>query len=115
MCCTESYCTCWDKVYNMRHQERNSFHGISDGIPQHQKGCLLYVPSTRKIISSYDVVFDEIFSIGLVYISQPYAETMVVCPIVSYTPYAIYSRGKHGDIITFTHFEEGDLLSETQT
>ena len=35
-------------------------------------------------------------------------------PDVSYTPYATYSRRKTGNIITFTPFEEGGLLSETQ-
>ena len=33
---------------------------------------------------------------------------------VQCTPYATYSRDKTGDVITFTHFEEGNLLSETQ-
>ena len=33
---------------------------------------------------------------------------------VSYTPYAISSREQTSDIITFTHFEEGNLLSETR-
>ena len=35
-------------------------------------------------------------------------------PAVSYTPYDTYSRKKTGDIIAFTQFEEGNLLSETQ-
>ena len=32
---------------------------------------------------------------------------------VSYTPYAIYSKEKTVNIITFSQFEEGNLLSET--
>ena len=35
-------------------------------------------------------------------------------PAVSYTPYATSSRGKTGNIITVSQFEEGGLLSETQ-
>ena len=35
-------------------------------------------------------------------------------PSVSYTPYATNARVKTGNIITFAHFEEGGLLSETQ-
>ena len=35
-------------------------------------------------------------------------------PPVSYTPYGVSSREKTSDIITFPHFEEGGLLSETQ-
>ena len=49
------------KTLNMRHQAQKGFRGIFVGIPDHQKGYLLYVPSTRNIISSYNVVFDESF------------------------------------------------------
>ena len=44
------------KALNMRHQAQKIFLSIFVGITQHQKGYLVYVPSTRKIISSYDVV-----------------------------------------------------------
>ena len=54
------------------------------------------------------------FSSKLVYTSQQYTEVMAMRPAVSYTPYATYSREKTGDIITFTQFEEGNLLSETK-
>ena len=57
------------KALNMRHQVQKGFCGILVGIPEHQKGYLLYVPSTRKIISSYDVVFDESLSSALAYTS----------------------------------------------
>ena len=46
-------------ILNIRHQAQKGFRGIFVGIPEHQKGYLVYVPSTRKIISSYDVVFDK--------------------------------------------------------
>ena len=46
--------------------------------------------------------------------SQPYAEAMDMIPAVSYIPYATYTREQTSKIITFTHFEEGDLLSETR-
>ena len=84
------------------------------GIPQHQKGYLVYVPSTRKVISSYDVKFDESFVSALSYTSRQYAEAMAVRPEVTYTPYATSSKEKNGDVITFAQFEEGNLLSETR-
>ena len=59
------------KALNMRHQSQKGFCGIFVGIPQHQKGYILYVPSSRKIIYSYDVVFDEILSSALAYTSKP--------------------------------------------
>ena len=97
----------------MRHQAQKGFHGIFIGIPEHQEGYLVYVPSTRKIISSYDVVFDESFSSALVYTSQPYSEAMGMRPEVPYTPYATSSKEKNGDVITFTHSEERNILNET--
>ena len=72
----------------MRHQAQKGFRGIFVGIPEHQKGHLVYVPSTRKIISSYDVVLDESFSSALAYTSRPYSETMTKHTAVTYTVYA---------------------------
>ena len=37
---------------------------------------------------------------------------MDMCTGVSYTPYAEYSREQTSDIIMFTQFGEGNLLSE---
>ena len=68
----------------------------------------MYVPSSGKIISSYDVVFDEILFSALAYTSQPYSEAMAMHPAVAYTPCATSSRKQIGNIITFTQFEEGD-------
>ena len=73
----------------------------------------MYVPSTRKVTSSYDVVFDESFSSALSYMSGPYSEAMAMRPEVTYTPYATSSREKTGDVITFAKFEEGNILTET--
>ena len=96
----------------MRHQAQKGFLGIFVGIPQHQKEYLVYVPHKRNIVSSYDVVFDESFSSALVYTSQPYSEAVGMRPSVSYMPYATSSKEKTVNIITFSHFEEGGLLSE---
>ena len=61
------------KTLKMCHQAQKGFRGICVGIPEHQNGYLVYVPSTRKIISSYDVVFDKSFSSALAYTSRPYS------------------------------------------
>ena len=68
------------KTLNMRHQAQKGFHGIFVGIPEHQTGYLVYVPSTRKVISSYDVVFDKKKSSALSYTSRPYSEAMEMRP-----------------------------------
>ena len=75
------------KTLNMRHQAQKGFRNIFVEIPEHQKVYLVYVPSKRKIISSYDVVFDKSFSNALAYKSRPYSEAMVVRLAVTYTPY----------------------------
>ena len=69
----------------------------------------MYVPSTRKIISSYDVVFYESFSSALTYTSRPYSEVMAMRPEVTYTPYATSLNEQTGNAITFAHFEEGNI------
>ena len=67
----------------MRHQAQKGFCVIFVGILHHQKVYLLYVPSSTKILSSYDVVFDAILSSALAYTLQPYSEAMVMRPDVT--------------------------------
>ena len=97
----------------MRHQSQKGFRGIFVGIPQHQKGYLVYVSSTRKVILSYNFVFDESFSSALSYTTRLYAEAMEMRPTVTYTPYATSSKEQTGNVITFAQFEEGNSLTET--
>ena len=58
----------------------------------------MYVPSRRKILSSYDVIFDEKKSSALSYTSQPYSEAMVMLPAVMYTTCAMSSREQTGNL-----------------
>ena len=69
----------------------------------------MYVPSTIKVILSYDFVFDESFSSELSYTSRPYAEAMAMRPTVTYTLYDTSSKEQTGDVITFAQFEEWNL------
>ena len=71
------------KTLNNCHQAQKGYRGIFVGIPEHQKLYLVYVPSTRKVISSYDVVFDERFYSALSYTSRPYSEVMAMRPTVT--------------------------------
>ena len=52
----------------------------------------MYILSTRKIISSYDVVFDESVSSELKITSQSYSKSIDVRVSVTYTPYATSSN-----------------------
>ena len=95
------------KTLNMRHQAQKGFCGIFVWIPEHQKGYLVYIPSTRKIISSYDVVFDESFSNALAYTSRPYSEAMSMRLEVTYTLYATSSKEQTGDVTTVHSLRRG--------
>ena len=86
------------KALNMRHQAQKGFRGIFVGIPEYQKGYLVYVPSPREIIYSYDIVFDKSFSSALAYTSRPYSEAMAMRLEVTYTPYVTSSKEQTGDI-----------------
>ena len=48
------------KAINTRHQAQKGFCGIFVETPQHQKGYLLYVPRTSKIIHLYDFFHKKI-------------------------------------------------------
>ena len=44
---------------------------------------------------------------------QPYSEEMAIRTDVTYTHCATSSREQNGNIITFTQFEEGNILTKT--
>ena len=50
----------YTKALNMCHWSQKGYRGIFVGITQHQKGYLIYITSTRTIVSSNEVVFDVI-------------------------------------------------------
>ena len=99
------------KTLNMHHQEQKRFFGIFVGIPEHQKGYLVYIPRRMKVISSYDVVFDKSFSSALSYRSRPYSAALTMRPAVTYTPYATSTKEQTGNVITFAQFEEGKFIN----
>ena len=94
----------------MRHQSQKHFWGIFVGISQHQKGYLIYVPSTCKIVSSNEVAFDEFVFSALSYTSRTHSEALIMRSEVSDILYAASSHEKTGNIITFAQFEEGNVV-----
>ena len=89
----------YKKALRMRQQSQNGFWGIFVGTPQHQKGYLIYEPSTHKIFSSHGVVFDEKFPSSLAYTSHTYSDSLTMRPAFSHITYATSSHKKPGDII----------------
>ena len=49
------------KALKMRHQSEKDFWSTFIGIPQRQKGYLIYVLTAQNIVSSHDVVFVKQF------------------------------------------------------
>ena len=80
------------KALNMRHQSQKGFCSIFVGITQHQKGYLIYVPRTQKIVSSHEFVFDKKFSSALAYTSRQYPEALAKKPEILYI---IYDTSSH--------------------
>ena len=50
---------------------------------------------------------------ALAYTPGTYLEVMVIRPVVMYNPYATSSKEQTDDVIMFTQFEEGRILTET--
>ena len=96
----------------MHHQSQKDFQGIFVGMPQYQKGYLVYVHITRKILSSHDVVFEEKFSSVLAYKLCPHSEALDIRSEVLYIPYASSSHEQTGNIITFVQLEEDNLVEK---
>ena len=76
------------KALNVCHQPQNGFWGIFFVITQHQKGYLIYLPSTKNIISSHEVVFEEKIFIAFAYTPCLFSEALTTRPSVSYIPCA---------------------------
>ena len=55
----------------------------------------------------------KVFISALAYMSRPYSEAMAMRREVTYTPDAMSQKEQTGDVITFTQFEEGNILTET--
>ena len=92
------------KALNKRHWSQKCFRGIFVGISQHQKGYLIYIPSTQKVASSNDVVFDKTFSSELSYTPHQYSEALAIRPAVLYIPYAESYNEQTSEIVSFAHF-----------
>ena len=73
------------KALNMHNQSQYGFCGIFVGISQHQKRCLVYVPSTRKIFSSHDVVFGGKIQCVIIHFKSVLVSTFYVTSSLVYS------------------------------
>ena len=70
----------------------------------------MYPTNERSYLRTMSFLM-RVFS-ALVYTSQPYLESMAMGTEVLYIPYATSSKEQNVNIITFTQFEEWNLISE---
>ena len=102
------------KTPSIRATGQKGFRGIFIGFPENMAGYELYIPSTRQIISSSDVVFDERFESCTGITNPPYREAMSLRPVVDFTSHFSTSHEHTGDIITFaqpSHSPNQDPIS----
>ena len=78
---------------NMFHQAQNGFRDIFVGILEHQKGYLVYINSTRKIMNSYDVVlYESFFYFVIIYITTLFRINGDVSCSDVYTIWYVFDR-----------------------
>ncbi|MGH3053653.1 MAG: hypothetical protein ACRDL7_01585 [Gaiellaceae bacterium] len=79
------------------------------GFPQDQAGSLVFIPSTRQIVVSADVAYDESFSSAIAFTEKPFHDALSLRPSVSFVSRPSTTTEMTGDIITFAApLEEGN-------
>ncbi|MGH7974584.1 MAG: hypothetical protein ACREBR_03580 [bacterium] len=115
------FCPCIVRKHTVRQQGQviQTSHipqrGVRDvfiGFPRDQSGSLVFIPSTRQILVSADVVYDQGFSSALTYTDKPFHDAITLRPSVSYVskPSTFYEQT--GDIITFAQDENDQGQTE---
>jgi hypothetical protein len=83
--------------------------GIHLGFSPTKKGLLLYVPSTRQIVISGDVICDESFASTVAETWRPFHDALALRPTVSFIPDSYTVLEHTGDLLS--QFEEGNAIA----
>ena len=73
-----------NKIVNVNVQKRFSQRGVRGifiGFDDYTPGYLIFIPSTRQIVTSIDVIFDEYFLSALVHKTRAYREALLTRPV----------------------------------
>ena len=92
-----------NKLIHINVQKRFSqrgARGIFIGFDHHTPGYLIFIPSTRQIITSIDVIFDEYFLSALIHKTRAYREALLTRPINDITTDPNDITDHTGDIST---------------
>ncbi len=79
-------------------------------VPQTQKGLLLYVPSTRQIVISGDVICDETSASTMAETWRPFHDALALKPTTSFIPDSYTVLEHTGDLLS--QFEEGNATAK---
>ena len=92
-----------NKLVHINVQKRFSqrgARGIFIGFDHHTPGYLVFIPSTRQIVTSVDIIFDKYFLSALVHKSRAYREALLTRPINDITTDPNDVTDHTGDIST---------------
>ena len=82
---------------------QRGFRAIFVGLDEYSSGYQVYVPTTRQLVTSSDVVFDEDFTTALVHKHQSYKEALKVRSGESENSSFLAPSEHTGDITTIGH------------
>ncbi|MGH7974694.1 MAG: hypothetical protein ACREBR_04150 [bacterium] len=83
------FCPCIVKKHTVRQQgqtiltshiPQRGVRGVFIGFPSDQAGSLVFIPATRQIVVSADVVYDEAFTSALSYSEKPFHDALTLRP-----------------------------------
>ncbi len=109
----------WKCRINGKDLEKQTQRGIRCvflGFPANQRGYLLYVPASREIVVSGDVLFDETFASAIATTWKPFHDSLTLRPKGSAIPdpnTLIESTGTVASVPTFDEGNEEIRLGQT--
>ncbi len=88
---------------------QRGIRGIHLGFCPTQKGLLLYVPSTRQIVISGDVICDETFASTVGETWRPFHDALALRPTALFIPHSCTVMEHNGDLLP--QFEERNAIA----
>ena len=86
---------------NIKAVAQQGYRGMFIGLDETTSGYLIFVPSTRQIVTSVDVIFDEYFLASLVHKYRTYREALTSRPVQDVP---LEATDKTGDIMSMHPF-----------
>jgi hypothetical protein len=98
-----------DKPEDNSQGTQRGIRGIHLGFSPTQKGLPVYVPSTRQIVISGDVIHDDTFASTVAETWRPFHDALALRPTASFIPDSYTVLERTGDLLS--QFEEGNATA----